>query len=134
MGRNGSVSEQAKENYRIGEVAALTQVEPHVLRYWETEFPALHPIKTAHGQRLYRPQDIEVVLTIKRLLYEQGFTIAGARRQLEHLLGNGEPPVQAAPAVAPATLSRETNGHRTREQLREIRAELERLLTLLSRR
>ena len=134
MGRNGSVSQQVKENYRIGEVAALAQIEPHVLRYWETEFPALHPIKTAHGQRLYRPQDIEVVLTIKRLLYEQGFTIAGARRQLEQLPGNGEPPLPPAAAAPAANASLETNGHRAREQLREIRAELGRLLTLLSRR
>ncbi|MGH9861820.1 MAG: MerR family transcriptional regulator [Candidatus Acidiferrales bacterium] len=128
------MSQQVKENYRIGEVAALAEIEPHVLRYWETEFPALHPIKTAHGQRLYRPQDIEVVLTIKRLLYEQGFTIAGARRQLEHLPGNGEPPLPAAEPGPAANASLEANGHRARQQLREIRAELERLLTLLSRR
>ena len=72
----------AKRFYKVGEVARLAGVEPHVLRYWESEFPHLRPGKTRGGQRLYRPQDIECVLRIKDLLHEQGFTIAGARRRL----------------------------------------------------
>jgi len=82
MGNNGSPLRE-KDAYRIGEVASLTHIEPYVLRYWETEFPVLRPGKTPHGQRLYRSGDIETILTIKRLLYEEGFTIAGARKQIE---------------------------------------------------
>ena len=71
-----------KNFYRIGEVSRLTDTKPFVLRYWETEFPTLQPVKSAKGQRLYRREDVETVLRIKRLLYDQGFTIAGARRLL----------------------------------------------------
>jgi DNA-binding transcriptional MerR regulator len=68
--------------YKIGEVSRLTGLESYVLRYWETEFPALRPRKTSGGQRVYTPKDVELVLHIKRMLYEQGFTIAGARKRL----------------------------------------------------
>lgn len=69
--------------YKIGEVAALLQVKTHVLRYWETEFDCLKPVKSRTNQRLYRRQDVETALLIKDLLYRQGFTIAGARQQLK---------------------------------------------------
>lgn len=69
--------------FKIGEVAALLQVKTHVLRYWETEFDSLKPVKSRTNQRLYRRQDVETALLIKDLLYRQGFTIAGARQQLE---------------------------------------------------
>src|SRR5579883_1154622 len=72
----------AKDLYRIGEVSRLTSTKPFVLRYWETEFPMLQPAKSPKGHRLYRREDVETVFTIKRLLYEEGFTIAGARRHL----------------------------------------------------
>ncbi len=72
-----------KRFYKVGEVRALTGLESHVLRYWEAEFPALKPRKSRGGQRLYRPQDIELLLQIKDLLYSQGYTIAGARRRLQ---------------------------------------------------
>jgi DNA-binding transcriptional MerR regulator len=75
-------SVSSKNFYRIGEVSRLTDTKPFVLRYWETEFPSLQPVKSAKGQRLYRREDVETVLRIKRLLYDQGFTIAGARRLL----------------------------------------------------
>jgi len=75
-------STSGKNFYRIGEVSRLTDTKPFVLRYWETEFPTLQPVKSAKGQRLYRREDVETVLRIKRLLYDQGFTIAGARRLL----------------------------------------------------
>ena len=68
--------------YRIGEVSRLTETKAFVLRYWETEFPMLQPVKTPKGHRLYRSEDIEMVRAIKRLLYDEGFTIAGARRHL----------------------------------------------------
>jgi DNA-binding transcriptional MerR regulator len=68
--------------FRIGEVSRLTDTKPFVLRYWETEFPMLQPVKSPKGHRLYRQEDVNTVLTIKRLLYDEGFTIAGARRHL----------------------------------------------------
>ena len=71
-----------KSLFRIGEVSRLTDTKPFVLRYWETEFPMLQPVKSPKGHRLYRREDVETVLHIKRLLYDEGFTIAGARRHL----------------------------------------------------
>jgi DNA-binding transcriptional MerR regulator len=71
-----------KDFYRIGEVSRMTDLKPFVLRYWETEFPMLEPVKSSSGHRLYRADDVEMVRRIKRLLYDEGFTIAGARRHL----------------------------------------------------
>jgi DNA-binding transcriptional MerR regulator len=68
--------------FRIGEVSRLCRLPAYVLRFWETEFPQLRPVKSNTGQRMYRRKDVEAVLRIKRLLYEEGFTIAGARQQL----------------------------------------------------
>jgi DNA-binding transcriptional MerR regulator len=68
--------------FRIGEVATLCHLPAYVLRFWESEFPQLKPVKSSTGQRMYRKRDVEGVLRIKQLLYEQGFTIAGARQQL----------------------------------------------------
>ncbi len=79
-----------KSLFRIGEVSRLTETKAFVLRFWESEFPTLQPVKSPSGHRLYRREDIETVLEIKRLLYEQGFTIAGARKHLaEQGSGNG---------------------------------------------
>src|ERR1035438_1756406 len=69
--------------FRIGEVSRLAGIKPHVLRFWETEFPGIGPKKSGTGQRLYRRKDVELVLEIKRLLYEKRFTIEGARKFLE---------------------------------------------------
>jgi DNA-binding transcriptional MerR regulator len=79
-----------KDFYRIGEVSRLTNLKPFVLRYWETEFPMLEPVKSPSGHRLYRQEDVEMVLRIKRLLYDEGFTIAGARRHLREQNGAGD--------------------------------------------
>ena len=68
--------------FRIGEVATLCHLPAYVLRFWESEFPQLKPVKSSTGQRMYRKRDVESVLRIKQLLYEQGFTISGARQQL----------------------------------------------------
>jgi DNA-binding transcriptional MerR regulator len=68
--------------FRIGEVCKIVDIEPFVLRFWETEFPNLAPEKSKSGQRVYKKRDIEMVLHIKELLYERGYTIAGARKQL----------------------------------------------------
>ena len=71
--------------FKIGEVATLLDVKTHVLRYWESEFSALQPVKSRTNQRLYRRKDVETALLIKELLYQQGFTIAGARKKLSAL-------------------------------------------------
>ena len=72
----------AKMYYTISEVAEMTNVKAHVLRYWETEFPILQPRKSGGGQRLYRKRDVGMVLEIKKLLYQERYTVAGARRRL----------------------------------------------------
>jgi len=76
--------------YKIGEVSRITGVEPYVLRYWETEFPVLSPRKNRGGQRIYQQKDIELILQIKRMLYEEGFTISGARKKLQEEIKNKE--------------------------------------------
>lgn len=68
--------------FRIGEVSDITGVPPYVLRYWESEFPALQPRKSGGGQRLYRKRDVTMILEIKKLLYQERYTVAGARRRL----------------------------------------------------
>jgi len=75
----------AKRYYRIGEVSRITGVKAHVLRYWESEFRWMAPAKSRSQQRLYRKRDIEVILLLKRLLHEERFTIAGARKRLREL-------------------------------------------------
>ena len=83
--------------FRIGEVCDLIKVQPHVLRYWETEFPMLSPQKNRAGQRVYRRKDVEMVLRIRNLLYEEKFTIAGARKKIsEELRKGGAPRVKVA--------------------------------------
>ncbi|MGD0306265.1 MAG: MerR family transcriptional regulator [Candidatus Acidiferrales bacterium] len=77
-----------KTLFRIGEVSRITNTKTFVLRYWETEFPMLQPVKSPSGHRLYRREDIDTVNEIKRLLYEEGFTIVGARKHLSG--GNGD--------------------------------------------
>src|ERR1700681_1159651 len=82
MSSNGHQEITEKNLYRIGEVSRITDTKPFVLRYWETEFPMLQPVKSPKGHRLYRHEDVETVRHIKHLLYDEGFTIAGARRHL----------------------------------------------------
>src|SRR5512147_2585263 len=90
--------------FKIGEVCEITDTQPYVLRYWESEFPALAPAKNSSGQRIYRRRDIETVLRIKELLYQEGFTIAGAKKRLETEMGgkSDTPSSQAGAAAAPA--------------------------------
>jgi DNA-binding transcriptional MerR regulator len=80
-----------KQYFKIGEVAEIAGVEPYVLRYWETEFKSIRPEKTRSNQRLYRRRDVETVLQIKRLLYDEGFRIDGAKRRLRELAGEEAP-------------------------------------------
>jgi DNA-binding transcriptional MerR regulator len=77
--------------FKIGEVAELTGVKTHVLRYWESEFSLFRPSKSRSNQRLYRRKDVEYVLRIKDLLYNQGFTIAGARKKLRESAASDTP-------------------------------------------
>jgi DNA-binding transcriptional MerR regulator len=101
--------------FRIGEVATLCRLPAYVLRFWESEFPQLKPVKSSTGQRMYRRRDVESVLRIKELLYDQGFTIVGARQQLRS--ENKNEKGQAAipfPAQSPAEMQR------IRQGLREI--------------
>ena len=108
--------------FRIGEVARLCRLPAYVLRFWETEFPQLKPVKSSTGQRMYRRKDVENVLRIKRLLYEDGFTIAGARQHLrEEIKGERK----QVPLPFPA---------RSVADLKHIRQGLRDILTMLSAR
>jgi DNA-binding transcriptional MerR regulator len=108
--------------FRIGEVASLSQLPPYVLRFWESEFPQLKPVKSGTGQRMYRRRDVGSVLRIKQLLYEQGFTIAGARQQMrsEAKAEKGQAAIPF-PAQSPA-------------EIQSIRQGLKEILHLLSTR
>jgi DNA-binding transcriptional MerR regulator len=113
--------------FKIGEVCEITDTQPYVLRYWESEFPALAPAKNSSGQRIYRRRDIETVLRIKQLLYEEGFTIAGAKKRLEvEMAGRTDTP---APAQAVAAGGED----RGRSALVQVREQLREILTLLER-
>jgi len=89
MSAAASNAPEPERLYRIGDVSRLTDTKPFVLRFWETEFPMLQPVKAPKGHRLYRREDIDLIRAIKRLLYEEGFTIAGARRHLAEALAGG---------------------------------------------
>jgi len=105
----------AKNLFRIGEVSRLTSTKTFVLRFWETEFPQLRPVKSNTGQRMYRRRDVESVLRIKKLLYEDGFTIAGARSQLrDEIKGDKKQTALPFPGRSPADLTH------IRQGLREI--------------
>ncbi len=107
--------------FRIGEVAQLCRLPAYVLRFWETEFPHLKPVKSSTGQRMYRHKDVESVLHIKKLLYEEGFTIAGAR---QHLRVENKSDKKQTPLPFPERAS----------DLKYIRQGLKDILTLLSAR
>ncbi len=107
--------------YRIGEVAGIVGVEPHVLRYWETEFRSVKPQKSAKGQRVYSRRDVETLCRVRDLLYRDKFTIAGARKKLRD--GGIEP-------AAEETVSSE-EADKLRSTLQEIRSEVASLLALL---
>jgi DNA-binding transcriptional MerR regulator len=139
---------EEKSLFRIGEVSRLTATKAFVLRYWETEFPMLQPVKSPSGHRLYRREDIETVFEIKRLLYEEGFTIAGARKHFEErgqeygehcgeasanaAADNGGAVRSAPQAYAPAS-RREGPTRQQRKFLLDLHEELLAVLTLLER-
>lgn len=108
--------------FRIGEVSELTRTKAFVLRFWETEFPSLRPVKSKSGHRLYRRKDVELIFQIRKLLYEKGFTIEGARR---HLAGNGKSAAaQTHLFQSPVNMA----------ELKAIRQELQSVLTILKGR
>jgi DNA-binding transcriptional MerR regulator len=126
--------------FKIGEVCEITDTQPYVLRYWESEFQALAPAKNSSGQRIYRRKDIETVLRIKQLLYEEGFTIAGAKKRLEQeLSGRGSTPQAMAslPETEVANVEPDEEGGTGVDELKalllEVRNELRGMLNLLEK-
>ena len=128
--------------FKIGEVCDLAGVQAHVLRYWESEFPMLAPQKNRAGQRVYRKRDVEIALRIKELLYEDQYTIAGAKKRLTHELRGGKLKVVGddsndggeTTANQPAKTFVRTSSTSTaeeREGLKKLAAELRELLALL---
>jgi DNA-binding transcriptional MerR regulator len=104
---------QEEKLYKIGEVCKLADLQPYVLRYWETEFPQLSPNKSGGGQRLYTKRELDIILRIKELLYRDGFTIAGAKKKLE--TDEAAPaPVESEPAVSNDTLAK------VKQELRDL--------------
>ena len=110
--------------FRIGEVARLCEVPAYVLRFWESEFPQLKPNKGGTGQRLYRRRDVEMALRVKTLLYDEGYTIPGARQVLKSEFRLKEPQLALPGADLPASDAK---------QLRGLRRELQSIATLLAR-
>jgi len=108
-----------KVYYSIGEVCDLTGLKPHVLRYWETQFEVLNPIKNRAGNRVYRSKDIELVLLVKHLLYEQKYTIEGANKRLSEMRKSGELEEERQDVLSP-------------EFLAGMKSDLEQLLQVLT--
>jgi DNA-binding transcriptional MerR regulator len=103
-----------KRYFTIGEVSDLCGVKPHVLRYWEQEFPQLKPVKRRGNRRYYQRQDVIIIRQIRALLYEQGFTIGGARQQLE-------------------SEDSKTDANQSQQIIKQLRVELEEVLDILKR-
>lgn len=148
--------------FRIGEVGSLAKLPTYVLRFWETEFPQLRPTKSSTGQRMYRRRDVEFVMRIRKLLYEDGFTIAGARERLREEARQGraaqQSPAQPVPVVQAADAPRKKSkskqrgsifaaaeeaqaglpfpapatGEEHKAELRRLRRQLSEVLSLLS--
>src|SRR5437588_12291185 len=132
MNSTGAATQTANEErlYRIGDVARMAEVKPFVLRYWETEFPMLEPVKSISGHRMYRQEDVDMVLKIKRLLYDEGFTIAGARRHLREA-GTAVTDSDTGASIGPGY---GTGQLLSRKMLLDMRDSLRAFLTLLERR
>jgi DNA-binding transcriptional MerR regulator len=113
--RNAEIIIPDKLYFRIGEVASLCRLPAYVLRFWETEFPQLKPVKSSTGQRMYRKRDVESVVRIKKLLYEDGFTIAGARAQLRE-----ETKSDRTQSALPFPANPSTNVAHLRHELQQI--------------
>jgi DNA-binding transcriptional MerR regulator len=121
MEKTTDLSIPEKLYYKIGEVSQITGVEPYVLRYWESEFKIVTPLRTNSKQRLYRKRDLELILEIKKLLYEEKFTIAGARKRLQKMK-----------ALREGQLKLDLPEKKYREALLRVKEELETLHGLLA--
>src|SRR5689334_20335794 len=119
-----------KRYFAIGEVSELCMVKPHVLRYWEQEFPQLKPVKRRGNRRYYQHDDVQMIRRIRSLLYEQGFTIGGARQRLREMPKAAVVRPVAAPPTAPVPILK---GKFTKAELKQMRSELEAALKLLER-
>ena len=135
----GASRELVKLYYRIGEVSQIVGVQPHVLRYWETEFRTIRPQKSHKGQRVYSRRDVEKLLKVKDLLKNQGFTIAGAKKKLREPDAQATreaeveveavvEPVVVAPAPALAAPARDPLREHMRDALLALRADIASML------
>jgi DNA-binding transcriptional MerR regulator len=116
-----------KQYFKIGEVSALTGLEAYVLRFWETEFKMIRPVRFGSNQRMYRRKDVELIFEIKKLLYQEGFTIAGARKKLLH-------PSKEKKENPPQTVEKElTDSPGLDPLIREIQKELTDLARFLGK-
>jgi DNA-binding transcriptional MerR regulator len=127
--------------FRIGEVASLVGVEPHVLRYWEREFRSIRPTKSAKGQRVYSRRDVENLMRVRELLYQEGFTIAGAKKKLERgparellreAARDAEAKAEKQAEKQPENAANAEGSKRMRAMLSEMRAEVEAFLAELA--
>jgi DNA-binding transcriptional MerR regulator len=116
-----------KQYFKIGEVSSLTGLETYVLRYWETEFKSIRPVRMGSNQRMYRRKDVETILDIKKLLYEEGFTIAGAKKKILQL-HKQEKEIPALKEEPPPSAAEPL-----KNLLQEVRNELLELRQVLSR-
>jgi DNA-binding transcriptional MerR regulator len=112
-------AEPVQEFFSIGEVCMLTDLKPHVLRYWESQFRFLNPAKNRSGNRVYQRREIELIMLVKHLLYTEKYTIEGARQRIEHFRRTGELKPVAHEAL-------------NTEMLRDLRAELAQLMRVLN--
>jgi len=112
------VADPVQEFFSIGEVCSLTDLKPHVLRYWESQFRFLNPAKNRSGNRVYQRREIELIMLVKHLLYTEKYTIEGARQRIEQFRRTGELKPEARQALA-------------FETVKDLRSELERILKIL---
>ena len=118
------MAQAKRELFKAAEVCDVVQVQPYVLRSWEAEFPQIGQAPPGGGPRVYRRSDVQLVLRIKQLVFEEGLTLSGARRRLEEDSGDSN--------VASAALVEEVVGDRVRDGLKDLRSGLESILQLLS--
>lgn len=123
----------SKRYFTIGEVSELCDVKPHVLRYWEQEFPQLKPVKRRGNRRYYQRQDVLIIRSIRSLLYEQGYTIGGARLQLEDAVAQQEPVVLDIAPMAQSPLRSASEEGIFHVVLKDMIKELEQVASLLQR-
>lgn len=116
--------------YKIGEACKQLDIQPYVLRYWETEFPSLSPNKSKSGQRVYSEKELEVIRRIKQLLYDEGYTIAGAKKKLEAELAAGGPGEvdDSETPKAEAVQEAKAEVKETEEELEDLRSGIQEIL------